>query len=494
MNKSILLAMFIWLSAGIVSYQWNVSVFHENHEKLALQGAQSFFQQVVLTREWNALHNGVYIAVTDEVSPNPYLKDSLRDLETSDGLKLTKVNPAYMTRQIAEVAMQQSGVGFHITSLKPIRPENVAADWETKALKTFEQGVKEYGSFFQNEAGKTEFRYMAPLITHKSCLKCHAEQGYKEDEIRGGISVTLPFAFSKENSQLLATHVAAIFAGLAGLLFFNFNLEKNKKKIFQANQLLENSNKGLEQLNEEMQEDLQVAEVLQKLLFTNYSTPTFLELHTSYLPFSHVSGDIFNICEKADGSYTIFLGDGTGHGIAAAFTTIMAKMGLDEKSQEPSPIKLMEHLNAIFEKQLPDDRYMSAIYVKVTKDGRITTVNAGHPPLLIVTASGEVLVQKKAGLLLGLFESPMLNLEEETYQLEVGDRCFLITDGITERANPAGEQYGMDRFKAALRDCKDQDLVQLLATLSQNMEDFAQDCPPNDDITIVAFEYKGKID
>jgi len=34
---------------------------------------------------------------------------------------------------------------------------------------------------------------MAPLKTEKECLPCHAEHGYREGDIRGGISVTLPF-------------------------------------------------------------------------------------------------------------------------------------------------------------------------------------------------------------------------------------------------------------------------------------------------------------
>jgi hypothetical protein len=107
-------------------------------------------------------------------------------------MKLTKINPAFMTRQIAEIAARQHGARFHITSLKPIRPGNKPADWENDWLKTFEEGVKEQGGFFEDGAN-VSFRYMAPLVTNTSCLKCHAEQGYEEGDIRGGISIVLPF-------------------------------------------------------------------------------------------------------------------------------------------------------------------------------------------------------------------------------------------------------------------------------------------------------------
>jgi len=49
----------------------------------------------------NALHGGVYVPVTESTQPNPYLEDPLRDVVTTDGLKLTKLNPAYMTRLIS---------------------------------------------------------------------------------------------------------------------------------------------------------------------------------------------------------------------------------------------------------------------------------------------------------------------------------------------------------------------------------------------------------
>jgi hypothetical protein len=66
------------------------------------------------------------VPVSDVTQPNPYLKHPKRDLLTTDGMQLTMVNPAYMTRQLAEIAEQADGVKFHITSLKTIRPANAA--------------------------------------------------------------------------------------------------------------------------------------------------------------------------------------------------------------------------------------------------------------------------------------------------------------------------------------------------------------------------------
>jgi signal transduction histidine kinase len=103
------------------------------------------------------------------------------------------MNPSYMTRQIHEMETEQCGLRGHITSLNPIRPANAADTWEIKALQAFEQGVAEVSSVekFDNKA---YMRLMSPMVTEQSCLKCHAEQGYKVGDLRGGISVSVPMA------------------------------------------------------------------------------------------------------------------------------------------------------------------------------------------------------------------------------------------------------------------------------------------------------------
>ena len=100
-----------------------------------------------MTRAWNAEHGGVYVPVSEKVQPNPYLEDPLRDIVTDKGVKLTKINPAYMTRQIARINSSQNNIKFHITSLKPIRPQNKPTSWEEKWLQSFEQGEVEQGEF-----------------------------------------------------------------------------------------------------------------------------------------------------------------------------------------------------------------------------------------------------------------------------------------------------------------------------------------------------------
>ena len=163
--------VFIIICAWVVligsSAWWNVYQIKESHLQENLETARSFFDIIVTTREWNALLGGVYAPVTDEIQPNPYLDVSDRDILTTDGEALTKINPAYMTRLIAEIASQNDDVKFHITSLNPIRPENAAEPWERDALLLFEENNQE--EYYELNTPSQMFYFMAPLITQESC-------------------------------------------------------------------------------------------------------------------------------------------------------------------------------------------------------------------------------------------------------------------------------------------------------------------------------------
>lgn len=197
-----------------VSLWWNIHQANSMRTEIAFEGARSFFQQVVLTRSWNALHTRVYVPVSDDTPPNPYLADFPdRDVRVDGDVLLTMINPAYMTRQLSELAQRGSGVNFHITSLNPLRPENAPEPWERQALQRFEQGIDEVGQFFFHDNGDAGFRYMAPLITEQSCLTCHAQQGYEKGDIRGGISIILPNVANVPMLTLLISHLTIAIIG-----------------------------------------------------------------------------------------------------------------------------------------------------------------------------------------------------------------------------------------------------------------------------------------
>ncbi len=172
--------------------------------------AAALVQQVILARIWNADHGGVYAEINGQTKPNPYLVDPDRDIVSLSGRRYTKINPAYMTRQLAELSKSRGGYYFRIISLRPLNPANQPDTWEADALRAFDLGQGEQ-SAISRIGGERIFRLIAPLRTEQSCLQCHARQGYRVGDIRGGISVSIPMRASDEmhavrsHAYLLAT-------------------------------------------------------------------------------------------------------------------------------------------------------------------------------------------------------------------------------------------------------------------------------------------------
>jgi len=219
--------MLIWWLLIAASLSWNMHSTREDHEQFVRETARSMFDHIVLTRSWNAKHGGVYVPVDENTRPNEYLSPVDREIRVNDRLTLTKVNPAFMTRQIGELATLQDGIQFHITSLNPIRPANQPTPLEREVLGLFETNslIKEVSRFLGEGEGAAFF-YMAPLMTEESCMKCHEAQGYQVGSVRGGISVTLPNARVATHRGLVLGH---LLIGMVGSLLFIYLMNRLKR-------------------------------------------------------------------------------------------------------------------------------------------------------------------------------------------------------------------------------------------------------------------------
>jgi PAS domain S-box-containing protein len=231
----------------------------------ALAEARTSFAKDILYRKWVAGHGGVYVPITGETPPNPYLEHvGDRDVRTVSGRRLTLVNPAYMTRQVLELAQEQSGTRGHLTSLKPIRPENAPDSWEAQALAAFEKGTKEVYSIEQ-VGGEPYMRLMKPMVTGEGCMKCHESQGYKLGDIRGGLSVSSPMEpqltlFRKEIVHILLTCSVFWLVGLAGIVLGTTRLGRKIEESEQFQEALRDSKARFRAISEGSFEGIVIAE------------------------------------------------------------------------------------------------------------------------------------------------------------------------------------------------------------------------------------------
>lgn len=181
--------------------------------------ASALFDLVVLTRSWNSEHGGVYVKKRPGMHSNPYLDNP--DITDLDGNVYTLKNPALMTREISEYAHIAKGFTFHITGLKLKNPSNAPDPWEKNVLETFDKGATEKAEVMQIN-GQQRYRLMKPLYVEESCLSCHAEQGYSVGEVRGGISISLPFEATAY--ALRKNYVGMVTVAIVLLILFVLSL------------------------------------------------------------------------------------------------------------------------------------------------------------------------------------------------------------------------------------------------------------------------------
>jgi hypothetical protein len=188
----ILLVAALFMGAAISLYQ-NLNEVDSRYRGLARGVAQSFFQAIMAMRDWNSQHQGIYVPLSPDARPDELLADPLREITSTQGIRLTKINHAQMTRMIADLLRDREGIHIHITSLTPLRPQNRPDVWEREALTSFPAGIPEAYEVQTGGAGKAEFRYMAALKADLSCMNCHHE--HKDvQEVRGGLSVSFDYS------------------------------------------------------------------------------------------------------------------------------------------------------------------------------------------------------------------------------------------------------------------------------------------------------------
>jgi signal transduction histidine kinase len=219
----------MWAAIVAGAFMLNMYIVHKNAEKFVRTESEAFFDLLVTIRQWNSGHGLVYVPTSGDMQPNPYLIHNRRDAVTNFGDSLTMINPAFMTRQLSELAAADGVTRFHITSLNPIRPANKADGWETKALQTFKD--KDNRVFEKIKTGDSlTFRFMAPLITEQSCLACHATQGYRLGDVRGGISINTAYhrdyAMASQG-KTLTIYAVVFLAGFFPLLCFRLSHKRD---------------------------------------------------------------------------------------------------------------------------------------------------------------------------------------------------------------------------------------------------------------------------
>ncbi len=162
----------------------------------------------------------------------------------------TQLNPAVVHRQIFDITKEDKDAPqSHLTSLKPLRPENVPDEWERAALISLENGAAEVSELLK-DVDPPVVRFIKPLLTEQSCLDCHIKQGNKEGDILGGIAISVPITpliekMAHDTRIQYGFHLIAWLLGVFGLVAAHRYINVTQRGAEVISQLVEATGQGI---------------------------------------------------------------------------------------------------------------------------------------------------------------------------------------------------------------------------------------------------------
>ncbi len=281
------------------------------------------------------------------------------------------------------------------------------------------------------------------------------------------------------------------------------------KNLVERSQVLANQlnsvNEELYQRNIQVEKELHIARQLQQSLLPpaipqpeDDSAPIFTKIHYQddkirisgiYLPCDALGGDLYDVIKFPDEALGISITDVSGHGVPAGFITAIFKTSLYRIThQQTDPSVVLYHLNNELFDIVKTGDYVTSIYLRIDPQTmQLDCAGAGHPyPFYYCAKEHAIHRLKKNG-------TPLVWVRDIEYpldsiQLSPGDKVFLITDGISELKNPAGEMYGEDRVTNHLLEAIEAGAPYLTDELIGNLSDYTEGAPLEDDISMVLIE------
>jgi PAS domain S-box-containing protein len=187
MSRAVLWTLGMFAFVGLGAYY----SYRESRDN-ALSRARENFQKDVMVRMLINQSGSGYALPDEPNRPNPHRLDPPdRGNNAAGDMPFAMGNPAHMTQFMHELGIPVPELQGHMASLRPLFSENMGDAWEQKALHKLETGPREYWEV-STLSGHSRLRFMGALVTLEGCLRCHAAQGFKVGDIRGGISFTIP--------------------------------------------------------------------------------------------------------------------------------------------------------------------------------------------------------------------------------------------------------------------------------------------------------------
>lgn len=204
-------------------------------------------------------------------------------------------------------------------------------------------------------------------------------------------------------------------------------------------------------------------------------------------------GDIyyFSVCSY-DKLTRIAIADLRGHGDAASLLSGWLYQALEDRMNSLDGAGILAELNNIVLQRGFQAITTAVIASYYIDDSKVYFSYAGHPPILVgrrESGWSSLQIEAAPGIAnLPLGVTPNVRYDQCEVLLRPGDRLFLYTDGISERANPEGDLYGLEKLTRILTETAGQSLELVKSRLLEDLNHHSAGLPPDDDSTLLVVE------
>ena len=227
----------------------------------------------------------------------------------------------------------------------------------------------------------------------------------------------------------------------------------------------------------------QARQIQQTLLPREMPRVAGLDVSGVWQPARTMGGDYYDLIVLQESELAVCIGDVAGKGMPAALLMSGLQAAV-RASASSSPRDLCERVRRVVVSSLSGGRFVTFFYATVdTVAMRLRWCNAGHNAPILARADGSIVRLSEGGPAFSrLFRDA--RYEERELELRPGDRLVLFTDGVSEAADAAGEQFGEGRIEELVRDCREGPAAELQRTIVEAASGFSGG-ELEDDLTLV---------
>jgi sigma-B regulation protein RsbU (phosphoserine phosphatase) len=201
-------------------------------------------------------------------------------------------------------------------------------------------------------------------------------------------------------------------------------------------------------------------------------------------PTEEVSGDYYDWVRIFDDQIAIIVADAVGKGIPAALLMSFLRASLRAAVQVGyAPHVAFSKASDLLRDSTEDNQFITAIYGILDSTNRTFVFsNAGHNPPLLIRPGGEYRFVEYGDMPLGMFDEQ--HYHQHFIRFEDKQVMVVYTDGITEAANPAGEEYGQERLAKRVLEGIELPAKKLIDHIRKGVADFTERKFLDDDGTL----------